>query len=227
VFIGGLAAVPSASQLDDTVPVLLYTEDIISLAFSTATNAHYDPLSEIQLDDDDDDSLPVFLPMFAPSTSTRVDHAVPGPSTSTPVPGPSKSTPVPGPSTSTPVPGPSTSTPVKLHRANLLEEMICQFKDEAILSYPLKYSFVNEKGADADGVARDVYAAFWTEFSDCAAEGAEMRVPALSPKWQDEEWKAVGRILAKGFLDQGYFPLRLAPAFTTALLFGECGGGRG
>ncbi|XP_039663395.1 uncharacterized protein LOC120563342 [Perca fluviatilis] len=48
-----------------------------------------------------------------------------------------------------------------------------------------------------------------------------MRVPCLSPKWQEEEWKAVGRILAKGFLDQGYFPLRLAPAFTTALIFGE------
>ena len=27
--------------------------------------------------------------------------------------------------------------------------------------------------------------------------------------------------MAKGFLDQGYFPLRLAPAFTTALIFGE------
>lgn len=31
----------------------------------------------------------------------------------------------------------------------------------------------------------------------------------------------MGRILAKGFLDQGYFPLHLAPAFTTALIFGE------
>lgn len=90
-----------------------------------------------------------------------------------------------------------------------------------ILKYPLKYSFINEKGTDADGVASDVYAAFWNEFLDCAAEGADMRVPSLSPKWQEEEWKAVGRILAKGFLDQGYFPLRLAPAFTTALIFGE------
>lgn len=51
---------------------------------------------------------------------------------------------------------------------------------------------------------------------DSAAEGAEMRVPSLSPRWQEEEWKAVGRIL-----DQGYFPLRLAPAFTTALISGE------
>ncbi|MEQ2166246.1 hypothetical protein GOODEAATRI_025924 [Goodea atripinnis] len=70
-----------------------------------------------------------------------------------------------------------------------------------------------------DAVARDVYAAFWTEFLDCAAEAAEMR-SSLSPKWQ-EEGKAVGGILNKGFLDQGYFPLHLAPVFTTALIFGE------
>lgn len=112
-------------------------------------------------------------------------------------------------------------TQIKLHRENLVDEMIGQFKNEAILSYHLKYSFFNEKGADADGLARDVYAAFWTGFLDCAAEGAEMRVPTLSPRWQEEEWKAVGRILAKGFTDQGYFPLRFAPAFTTALIFGE------
>lgn len=110
---------------------------------------------------------------------------------------------------------------IKLHRANLVDEMIGQFKNEAILSYHLKYSFFNERGADADGLARDVYAAFWTDFLDCAAEGAEMRVPILSPRWQEEEWKAVGRILAKGFTDQGYFPLHFAPAFTTALIFGE------
>lgn len=43
----------------------------------------------------------------------------------------------------------------------------------------------------------DVYAAFWMEFLDCLAEGTDIRVPLLSPKLQ-EEWKAVGRILAKG-----------------------------
>ncbi|TKS67505.1 Polycystic kidney disease protein 1-like 2 PC1-like 2 protein [Collichthys lucidus] len=44
------------------------------------------------------------------------------------------------------------------------------------------------------------------EFLDCAAEGADVRVPSLSPKWQEEEWKCVGRILTKGLKDQGYFP---------------------
>lgn len=44
--------------------------------------------------------------------------------------------------------------------------MICQFKDELILSC------TDEKGKDADVVARDVYTTFWGEVLDCAAEGA-------------------------------------------------------
>ncbi|KAK7138439.1 hypothetical protein R3I94_010191 [Phoxinus phoxinus] len=110
---------------------------------------------------------------------------------------------------------------VKLHRVNLLEELITQFKDEAMMSYSVKYSFIHEMGADADGVSRDVYAAFWTEFLDCAAEGADVRVPSLSTKWQEEEWKSVGRIMVKGLKDHGYFPSRLAQAFTAAITFGE------
>lgn len=123
----------------------------------------------------------------------------------------------------------TTSTPsyeiicinVKLHRSNLLEELITQFKDERLLSQTLKFSFIDEKGADADGVSRDVYAAFWTEFMDRIAEGEEVRVPSLPNKWQKEEWKSIGRVLLKGYKDHGYFPCRLAPAFSVALIFGE------
>lgn len=110
---------------------------------------------------------------------------------------------------------------IKLHRVNLLDEMISQFKDPALLNHPLKYTFIDEKGLDAEGVSRDVYAAFWTEFMDHTAEGEDLRVPSLSPKWQEEEWKSIGRILLKGFQDHGYFPCRLAPVFTVALIFGE------
>lgn len=48
--------------------------------------------------------------------------------------------------------------------------MICQLKDKLILKYTLKFSFINERGVDADGVARDAYVAFWTEYMDSAAE---------------------------------------------------------
>ena len=67
---------------------------------------------------------------------------------------------------------------------------------------------VYEKGADVAGVSRDVYAAFWTELMDHTAEGEDLRVPSPCPKWQEDEWKYIGRILLKGFQDHGYFPCR-------------------
>lgn len=115
----------------------------------------------------------------------------------------------------------STTITVKLHRVNLLEEMIGQFKDEILLKHNLRYTYIDEKGADVDGISRDVYAAFWTELMDHTAEGEDLRVPSLCPKWQEEEWKSIGRILLKGFQDHGYFPCRLSPAFAVALIFGE------
>lgn len=90
-----------------------------------------------------------------------------------------------------------------------------------MLTYPLKFCYINEKGSDAAGVSRDIYSAFWTEFYDYATEGQDMRVPVLSSKRKAEEWKSIGRIMLKGFQDYGYFPCRLAQAFTVALLFGE------
>ncbi|XP_061621361.1 uncharacterized protein LOC133473909 [Phyllopteryx taeniolatus] len=72
---------------------------------------------------------------------------------------------------------------IKFHRVHLLEEMISQFKDAALLKHHLKYTYIDEKGADADGVSRGVYAAFWTEFMDHTAEGEDVRVPTLSPRW--------------------------------------------
>lgn len=78
------------------------------------------------------------------------------------------------------------------------------------MTYKLKYSIIDEKGADE----RDVYSGFWTDFLDRAAEGEDMRVPSLSPKWQEEDWNSIGRILAKGYKDQGYFPTCLAAAGT-------------
>lgn len=110
---------------------------------------------------------------------------------------------------------------IKVHRVNLLDEMISQFKDPVLLKLQLKFTYINEQGADADGVSRDVYAAFWEEFMDHTAEGEELRVPSLSPKWQEEEWKSIGRILVKGFQDYGYFPTRLSPACAVAIIFGE------
>lgn len=102
-----------------------------------------------------------------------------------------------------------------------MDELISQFIDPNLLTSSLTFDYINEMGADATGVSRDVYSAFWTDFYDYATEGQDMRVPILTPKRKEEEWKSIGRILMKGFQDHGYFPCRIAKAFTVALLFGE------
>lgn len=197
VFIGGLGQTTSQSDdLDDTLPILMPPQHppSLSLPVHPIDVEQYQQIPLIQLDE----SVPPLyqlLPFSDASLSNPISDTVLGYDKITIV--------------------------LEVHRVNLLSELISHFKDEVLMSYCLKYRFIDEKGADADGVARDVYAAFWGEFVNSAAEGADMRVPSLTPKWQEEEWRAIGRILAKGFIDQGYFPLRLASAFTTALIFGE------
>lgn len=118
----------------------------------------------------------------------------------------------------------STSTPnthvhIQIHRSNILEEMISHFIDPDLLSCSLSFGYIDERGADAAGVSRDVYAAFWAEFYSVATEGLDMKVPILSARRREEEWKSVGRILVKGFRDHGYYPCQ--QAFTVALILGE------
>ncbi|KAJ8049598.1 putative E3 ubiquitin-protein ligase TOM1 [Holothuria leucospilota] len=110
---------------------------------------------------------------------------------------------------------------IRLHRVNIQNEMIGLFKNEDIINAKLSVKFVNEAGADADGVSREAYTYFWNSFFTSWADGEHVRVPALCPEYGQEEWKAVGRILAKGYIDQKIFPLQLAPAFTIAIMFGE------
>jgi hypothetical protein len=99
--------------------------------------------------------------------------------------------------------------------------MIASFKNPYIVDADVKFVFIDERGADANGVSRDAYCGFWTELFLRFSFGEDSRVPAINSKWQDEEWTAVGRILTKGYRDHKFFPLQLSEAFTVALLLGE------
>uniref|UniRef100_A0A8W8MHV8 HECT domain-containing protein n=1 Tax=Magallana gigas TaxID=29159 RepID=A0A8W8MHV8_MAGGI len=120
-----------------------------------------------------------------------------------------------------PSPPPEEKLTTIVHRVKVLEELIEMFKSPQIIKKSIQFSFINEAGADQSGVSRDVYTSFWADFFSRVAEGEDFRVPALNPQWQVEEWKSVGRILVKGLLDHNIFPLNFAPAYVTALLFGE------
>ena len=111
---------------------------------------------------------------------------------------------------------------ITLHRGNILVDMINVFKDPYILDIPLLFRFQDEIGADASGVSREAYTAFWNEFYLTSSSGETARVPAIHPEFGWNEWSAAGRILLKGFQDLRLFPTCLSSAFVTALILGEC-----
>ncbi|XP_021367845.1 uncharacterized protein LOC110459754 isoform X2 [Mizuhopecten yessoensis] len=110
---------------------------------------------------------------------------------------------------------------ITLHRTMIQEELIQHFKNPSVINAKLSFSFVNERGQDADGVSRDAYSGFWTSFLLRNTDGETYRVPVLTNEYSLEEWEAIGRILLKGYQDHRYLPTGLAPVFLIAIVHGE------
>ncbi|CAL8311562.1 unnamed protein product [Lota lota] len=104
---------------------------------------------------------------------------------------------------------------VELRRVNIVHDVLNVFMEPRVLNVNLKIEFINEKAVDSDGVSREVYSAFWEPFLE-QCEGEEERVPRLRLDYSEKEWKAVGRVWLKGYLDHGIMPIRLSPAFVLA-----------
>ena len=114
---------------------------------------------------------------------------------------------------------------IRVRRALLMCDMIQQFKDEEIMASILTFIMVDqrgedEQGEDVGGVYRDAIGSFWQEFYDSCLGEAE-RVPNLRHDFQSAEWKAIARVIVKGYLDLGYFPYMLSKAFMASAFFNE------
>ena len=110
-----------------------------------------------------------------------------------------------------------------LHRANILAEMISHFKDPEILLENLTFKLISPNGklevGDGEGVVRDCFAHFWSDFFDKCAVGNCVKVPFLRHDYGSDEWMAVGRIIVKGWTAVGYFPIRIASVVMEEALF--------
>ena len=71
----------------------------------------------------------------------------------------------------------------------------------------------NVESGMGSGVSRDVYSLFWAEVSDSYLIGTDQRVPFVQHDLYISEREAIGRILIKGYLDFGYFPIVLSYCF--------------
>ena len=76
-----------------------------------------------------------------------------------------------------------------------------------------------ERGVESE-VSRDVYSLFWVEVSDSYVIGTDQWVPFVRHDLYIPEWEAIGRILIKGYLDSGHFPIVLSYCFVHYCLYG-------
>lgn len=65
-----------------------------------------------------------------------------------------------------------------------------------------------------------MYSSFWSDFYEHCTVGTSVKVPFLRHDFNSDKWKAVGRILLKGFKDCKYLPIKLAPPFLEEIMFG-------
>ncbi|KXJ21767.1 hypothetical protein AC249_AIPGENE15187 [Exaiptasia diaphana] len=96
---------------------------------------------------------------------------------------------------------------LRIHRSYLKKDLIADFKDENILNRDITFEVINQRG-DVEqgagiGVTREVYSSFWVDFSISMTIGERERVPFVRHDHFVDEWKAVGRILVKGYRSLG------------------------
>jgi len=88
---------------------------------------------------------------------------------------------------------------IRIHRSNVLNEMVSYFKTPGIIDTPLSFTFVNEIGSDVSGISREAYSLFWKDFFCSNADGERSRVPVINSQWGAQEWESVGGYFGKGF----------------------------
>jgi hypothetical protein len=114
---------------------------------------------------------------------------------------------------------------IKVHRTMIRKDLINIFSDNSIMSKPLVGIIIDARGEEemgrGTGVMREIFTLFWSEFADSSMIGEEERVPFIRHDYNRETWRAVARILVKGFTDCSYFPLRLSKVFMCNVFYDE------
>ncbi|XP_040906122.1 uncharacterized protein LOC121189757 isoform X2 [Toxotes jaculatrix] len=112
---------------------------------------------------------------------------------------------------------------ITIHHADTFHDMITVFSDAQIMKKALNVKRIlpdnTEEAGTGSGVLRDVLSCFWHEFYERCTLGTTVKVPFIRHDFPAEKWKAIGRILLKGYQDCQYFPNKLALPFVEQILF--------
>ncbi|PIK44826.1 hypothetical protein BSL78_18305 [Apostichopus japonicus] len=117
------------------------------------------------------------------------------------------------------------SKAIRLHRGSILTEMVDNFMDESIMTKFLDLKIINNNGEEekavGTGVIKDALTEFWEEFYSGYTTGVNSKIPYLRHDMSDSKWRAVGRILVKGWYSCRYFPVLLSTSFLEQVIFDE------
>lgn len=112
-----------------------------------------------------------------------------------------------------------------LHRGHIYSEMLTSFINTKSINLRLEVEIVlpngeKEAAFDAGGVLKDALTEFWETFYESRCIGSSVKVPCLRHDYDEERWKAIGRILCVGYRQANIFPCKLARPFVEHALFG-------
>ena len=110
-----------------------------------------------------------------------------------------------------------------VRRGHCLNDLRKIFLDESFMKAEIRIRMRLPNGdlevGEGYGVYRDCLSEFWTEFYETCTLGTDVKVPFIRHDYQEDEWKAIGRVLMKGWKDTGYFPIHLAKPFMEEVLY--------
>jgi len=108
----------------------------------------------------------------------------------------------------------------KINRNNIFDDVVDLFDSSLTLKeYPVKISFLNEKGYDTGGLLRDMLSEFWKTAYIRMFDGSGQLIPSIYPQTNMSLFTSLGKILSHGYMISRVMPLQITfPTFASVLL---------
>ena len=107
---------------------------------------------------------------------------------------------------------------ITVSRHNVLKELLAIYQDPQISQKKL-VAFLDEDSGSGDGVLREIYSIFWSNFVTQNCEGSSQFAISVTPAMQPQDYVFVGRILTHSYIQCGRFPVQLARASLHQAIF--------
>lgn len=100
---------------------------------------------------------------------------------------------------------------IVVHRGQVLREPIkifkensVDFKKDIILASIILPNGEREHANDSGGVMRDMHSEFWEDFYERCTTGTDLKIPCLRHDMEADDWRAVGKMIALGWILKKY-----------------------